>query len=230
MLRSPLQVFHIFPQPLRPHYRPPTSSFVSTSTHSFESTPLIRIVTDSFYYLLDNTPGICYYSTCFVLQLATLPCFPLEALSSVDSVPGVYPDRIGALKSPSNTSSLSPAAPSLFSLFCKKSAKLTSSISNPYALFKKECFANFFTISDFRTLLQNTRCVPISSAQRLPIFSTASPLCTHSNARNPFSFNRLLHSSLFTHIPSLSLPFAPRHQPNRQLPPNVETSCQLPPS
>jgi hypothetical protein len=133
------------------------------------------------------------------------------------------------LKSPSNTSSLSPASPSLFSLFCKRSAKLTSSFSNPYALFKKECFANFFTISNFRTLLQNTRGVPTSSTQRLPIFSTAAPLRTHSSVHNPFPFNRLLHSSLFTHI-FLSLPFSPLHQRERRLPANAETSCQLVPS
>jgi hypothetical protein len=111
---------------------------------------------------------------------------------------------------PSNTSSLSSAAPSIFSLFCTKSAILTSSFSNPYALFKKERFANFFTINHFRTLLQNTRSVPASSTQRLPIFSTDTPVRTHSNARNPFPFSRLLHSSLFTHISSLAFPFSPQ--------------------
>ena len=109
------------------------------------------------------------------------------------------------------------------------SAILTSSFSNPYALFKKDCFANFFTINHFPTLLPNTWGVPASSAQRLPIFSTGTPLRTHSNARNPFLFNRLLHSSLFTHI-FLSLPFSPLHQRERRLPPNTETSCQFLPS
>jgi hypothetical protein len=122
---------------------------------------------------------------------------------SVPPVPSV-------LTPPSNTSSLSSAAPSIFSLFCTKSAILTSSFSNPYALFKKERFANFFTINHFRTLLQNTRSVPASSTQRLPIFSTDTPVRTHSNARNPFPFSRLLHSSLFTHISSLAFPFSPQ--------------------
>src|SRR5579863_5655455 len=155
--------------------------------------------------------------------------------SSSHSPQSSFPDPfsvtsvISMLKSPSNISSLSPAAPSLFSLFCKKSAILTSSFSNPYALFKKDCFANFFTINHFPTLLPNTWGVPASSAQRLPIFSTGTPLRTHSNARNPFLFNRLLHSSLFTHI-FLSLPFSPLHQRERRLPPNTETSCQFLPS
>jgi hypothetical protein len=72
------------------------------------------------------------------------PGFLLLAPSSLDSASSV-------LKSPSYTSSALPAAPSLFSFFCKKSAKLTPLFSISYTLFKKECFANFFTISSFRT-------------------------------------------------------------------------------
>jgi hypothetical protein len=151
-----------------------------------------------------------------------LPRFLLLAPLSVDSVPSV-------LKAPSNTSSVLPSAPSLFSLFCTKSQKLTPSLSDPYALFKKECFANFFTINNFRTLLQYTRGVPTSSAQRLPMFSTVASLRTHTNTRNPFLYNRLLHSSLFTHILSLPPVFSPPPT-GAQLPPNTETPCQLPPS
>ena len=88
---------------------------------------------------------------------------------------------ISVLKSPSNTSSLSPAAPSLFSLFCKKSAILTSSFSNPYALFKKECFANFLTINNFRTLSQNTRSADFFNPKASHIFHSRA--CAHTQQR-----------------------------------------------
>src|SRR5271168_4120622 len=90
-------------------------------------------------------------------------------LNFANSVPGVYSGRVGALKSTFHNPTLSPLAQkpllrALFSLFCRKRAKINPSFSYPYALFKKECFHNSFPINIFRTLLQNTRgCAPSDS-------------------------------------------------------------------
>jgi hypothetical protein len=55
-----------------------------------------------------------------------------------------------------------------------------------------------------------TSFIPFTSssylAQSLPIFSTPSKHRTHTNSRNSTPFMRLLHSSLFTHIPRCHLP------------------------
>jgi hypothetical protein len=47
---------------------------------------------------------------------------------------------------------------------------------------------------------------PFRFTQTLPTFSTPSKHHTRTNARNSFPFMRLLHSSLFTHIPRRHLP------------------------
>ena len=55
------------------------------------------------------------------------------------------------------------SAPSLFSLFATKRAKLTPLFSHSSALFKKECLLKPFAIKLFRTLSQNTRGCTLSS-------------------------------------------------------------------
>jgi hypothetical protein len=50
-----------------------------------------------------------------------------------------------------------------------------------------------------------------SAARTLPALSTAPPLRTHSNARKPISFIRLLHRSLDTPGVGLLLALTTRH-------------------
>ncbi len=79
-------------------------------------------------------------------------------------------------------------------LSCEKSQKLTPLFSQSSALLKKEHFANFFGISGFRTLLQNTGGVPASFFSFLPLLTTHNSLFTNSFRirtsekydRNPF--------------------------------------------
>jgi hypothetical protein len=65
---------------------------------------------------------------------------------------------------------------SLSSLFRKSTEKTNPLLSNPYALFKKSVSVNSFTISSFRTLLQNTGGIPPSHPKSALGYSTASLL------------------------------------------------------
>ena len=116
---------------------------------------------------------------------------------------------ISVLKFPSNTSSLSPASPPLFSLFCKKNAILTSSFSNSYVLFRKECFANFFTINNFHTLLQNTRSVPAFNPKASRIFHSRAYAHTQQSPQllslQPFTSQ----FSVYAYFASLPSVFSP---------------------
>jgi hypothetical protein len=87
----------------------------------------------------------CYARSCLRRGAAFARRFslPLRASGSSNS-------------SPSLDSSSSPC---LFSLIRKKNQKINPLFSNPYALLKKSVSVNSFTISSFRTLLQNTRAV-----------------------------------------------------------------------
>jgi len=93
------------------------------------------------------------------------------------------------------------SAPTLLSLFPQRSEKLNSLFSISSALFKKQYFRNHPNLNHLRTLLQNTGGGVSSAtpgAYSLPFFSTVSERSAHTNARNFFSFMRLLHSSLHT--------------------------------
>jgi hypothetical protein len=65
-------------------------------------------------------------------------------------------------------------------LFCKRSQKLNPMFSHSSALFKEEHSANFFGISGFRTLLQNTGGVPTPFFSFLPLLTTHNSLFTNS--------------------------------------------------
>jgi len=93
------------------------------------------------------------------------------------------------------------ASPSLFPLFCKKSAKLSPYFSCPYTLFKKEYFANPFPFNSFRTLLQNTGGVQLRPRNRsllLSIFAVRNP----SIASIPFRIISFADHSTLTPIES----------------------------
>ena len=151
------------------------------------------------------------------------PRFLLLTPFSVDSVPSV-------LKSSSYTSSELAAAPSLFSFFCKKSAKLTPLFSISCALFKKECFANFFTISSFRTLLQNTGVYLHSQPEGFPCFPQLR-LCARTAIPATQLFSYICFTVLW--IPGwggLPLSFVLLHRFYGHPTPKADTPCQLSPS
>ena len=125
--------------------------------------------------------------------------FPLSysSIFSVNcalSVPGVYPDRVGALNSPSKSTTLpplklKPLPNALFSLFSKNDEKLSPSFSNSSPLFQKECSHNSFPINSFRTLSQNTGgggllllAKPLSTHNRFPHFPQPIPRTTSVRA------------------------------------------------
>jgi hypothetical protein len=91
---------------------------------------------------------------------------------------GVYPGRVGAFSCSSFFSRRSSRI--ALPLSCKRSQKRTPLFSQSSALLKKEHFANSFSVSALRTLLQNTG----GGGTRFDLFSFL-PLLT-------------IHNSLFT--------------------------------
>jgi len=101
----------------------------------------------------------------------------------------------------------SPLLPrALFSLSFKNNENTNPLLSRCSVLFKKEYFANSFSINSFRALLQNTGGggIPIfGPSQALPASLLRHPftsLCAHTNARNSILIMRLLYSSLDTRV------------------------------
>jgi hypothetical protein len=141
--------------------------------------------------------------------------FPLQDLFSAHSVP------------PASKS------PSLLFVLCtllQERQKLNSLFSNSCALFKKEYFSNFFTISNFQTLLQNTGGVRSSAARRLPTISTSAPVGhTATPANQLFSY---VYSTILwiRRVGGLPHGFGSFHPFCRRPRPKAETSCQLRPS
>jgi hypothetical protein len=139
--------------------------------------------------------------------------FPLShslifSASSVRSVARACPDRVGALNTRSNRTTLPRfnqkplphALFSLFPLFSRKWQKLTPLFSHSSALLKKECFRNSFPINNFRTLSQNTRAVgPFLLTKRLTKGVCPESIATRvlSPSLRRYLVTSLLH--LFSH-------------------------------